>query len=174
MRKFQKNQTVPIVREAFHILARDHPNVFTLGSFIYGLPDDTPDTVRAIFRLSHELKMNHVFFIPLTPLPGTPYWRDELWDDTGESFRDFNFLPSTTRPGARRDLEWALLMAVAFQWTPARLREYCRALWGGGDRMRRVTQRLMTRTVWFAVHGMLRGLVTGQQTGMTFPRWYES
>ncbi len=74
-------------------------------------PDDTPETVRAIFRLSHELEMSQPFFIPLTPLPGTPFWRDELWDDTGESFRDYNFLPSTTRPGARRDLEWALLTA---------------------------------------------------------------
>jgi len=174
LKAVHKSTTIPIVREAFEILARDHPQVFTLGTFIYGLPGDTPETVRAIFRLSHELEMNHAFFIPLTPLPGTPFWRDELWDDTGESFRDFNFLPSATRPGSRRNLEWALLLAGAFQWSPARLRIYLRGLQGGGARKRRVTMRLAARTAWFAAHGMLRGLLTGRRAGMVFPRWYES
>jgi radical SAM superfamily enzyme YgiQ (UPF0313 family) len=148
--------------------------VFTLGTFIYGLPGDTPETMRAIFRLSHELEMNHAFFIPLTPLPGTPFWRDELWDDTGENFRDFNFLPSATRPGSRRDLEWALLLAAAFHWTPARVRTYLRGLKRGGTRKRRVTLHLAARTAWFAAHGMLRGLLTGHRAGMIFPHWYES
>ena len=174
LKAVHKSTTIPIVREAFEILAREHPEVFTLGTFIYGLPGDTPETVRAIFRLSHELEMNHAFFIPLTPLPGTPFWRDELWDDTGESFRDFNFLPSATRPGSRRDLEWALLLAGAFQWSPARLRTYLRGLRRGGARKRRVTMRLAARTAWFAAHGMLRGLLTGRRAGMVFPRWYES
>ncbi len=174
LKAVHKTQTIPVVREAFHILARDHPDVFTLGTFIYGLPEDTPDTMQAIFRLAHELEMDHAFFIPLTPLPGTPYWSDAMWDDTGESFRDFNFLPSATRRGARRDLEWALLRAVALQWTPARLRTYKRALWNRSSRRRRVTLRLTVRSVWFAVHGMLRGLLTGQRAGMKFPRWYET
>jgi radical SAM superfamily enzyme YgiQ (UPF0313 family) len=174
LKAVHKTQTIPVVREAFEILARDHPHVFTLGTFIYGLPDDTPETVRAIFRLSHELEMNHAFFIPLTPLPGTPFWRDEMWDDTGETFRDFNFLPSATRPGARRDLEWALLRAAAFDWTPARVGAYWRGLWNRNGRKRRITRRLAVRSAWFAAHGMLRGLVTGHHTGMVFPRWYES
>jgi radical SAM superfamily enzyme YgiQ (UPF0313 family) len=174
LKAVHKATTIPVVREAFQILTRDHPSVFSLGTFIYGLPDDTPATVRAIFRLSHELEMNHAFFIPLTPLPGTPFWRDELWDESGESFRDFNFLPSATRPGARRDLEWALLQAAAFHWTPARIRSYLRGWQHGDARKHRVTLRLAARTAWFAAHGMLRGLLTGQRTGMIFPRWYES
>jgi anaerobic magnesium-protoporphyrin IX monomethyl ester cyclase len=174
LKAVHKTTTIPIVREAFAILAREHPQVFALGTFIYGLPGDTPETVRAIFRLSHELEMSHAFFIPLTPLPGTRFWRDELWDDTGESFRDFNFLPSATRPGSRHDLEWALLLAAAFQWTPARVRAYWRNLRRGGARKRRVTLRLAARTAWFAAHGMLRGLLTGHRAGMIFPRWYES
>ena len=169
-----KSTTIPIVREAFEILAREHPQVFTLGTFIYGLPDDTPETVKAIVHLAHELEMDQVFFIPLTPLPGTPFWRDELWDDTGKRFRDFNFLPSATRPGARRDLEWALLLAATFHWPPARLRNYWRNFRGGDARKRRVTARLSARFAWFAVHGMLRGLLTGHRAGMVFPRWYET
>jgi radical SAM superfamily enzyme YgiQ (UPF0313 family) len=174
LKAVHKSTTIRVVREAFQILAREHPQVFTLGTFIYGLPGDTPETVRAIFHLSHELEINHAFFIPLTPLPGTPFWRDELWDGTGENFRDFNFLPSATRIGARRDLEWALLAAAAFHWTPARIRAYLRSLQRGGARKRRMTLRLAARSFWFAAHGMLRGLLTGHRAGMVFPRWYES
>jgi radical SAM superfamily enzyme YgiQ (UPF0313 family) len=174
LRAVNKTQTIPVVREAFQILSREYPDVFTLGTFIYGLPGDTPDTVRAIFRLAHELEMDHAFFIPLTPLPGTSYWSDDMWDDTGESFRDFNFLPSATRPGARRELEWALLGAAALQWTPARLRTLARSLGSRSHRRRRVTLRLAARSVWFAAHGMLRGLLTGHRAGMLFPRWYET
>jgi radical SAM superfamily enzyme YgiQ (UPF0313 family) len=169
-----KSTTMPVVREAFRILAREHPQVFTLGTFIYGVPGDTPATVRALFRLSHELEMDHAFFIPLTPLPGTPFWHDGLWDPTGEGFRDFNFLPSATRPGARRELEWALLLAAAFQWTPARLRAYRRSLGSQSGRTRRVSLRLAARQAWFVAHGMLRGLLTGARAGLVFPRWYES
>jgi radical SAM superfamily enzyme YgiQ (UPF0313 family) len=169
-----KSQSVPIVRAAFRVLAQEYPEVFTLGTFIYGLPGDTPATIRDIFRLSHELQMDHAFFIPLTPLPGTPYWSEELWDDSGERFRDFNFLPSTTRPGARRDLEWALLRAAAFRWTPARLRSFWRNIARGGARKRRVALRLAGRSAGFALHGMLRGLLRSERAGMIFPRWYET
>lgn len=168
-----KTTTIPEMHEAFRILARDHPQVFTLGTFIYGLPDDTPATIAALFRLSHELEMNHAFFIPLTPLPGTPYWRDELWDDTGERFRDFSFLPSATRTG-RKDLEWALIKASALIWSPARLRAYRRGLGSPSHRKRRVTLHLAARQTWFVAHGLLRGLLTGRRAGMVFPRWYES
>jgi anaerobic magnesium-protoporphyrin IX monomethyl ester cyclase len=174
LKSVHKTQSIAVVREAFRTLARDYPDVFALGTFIYGLPDDTPATVRDIFRLAHELEMDHAFFIPLTPLPGTPFWSDDLWDDTGERFRDFNFLPSATRPGARRDLEWALLRAAAFQWTPARCRSFWRNIRHGGARKRRVALRLTARSTWFAMHGMLRGLLTGHHAGMVFPRWYES
>jgi radical SAM superfamily enzyme YgiQ (UPF0313 family) len=174
LKAVHKTTTIPEVREAFRILVHDFPDVFTLGTFIYGLPGDTPETVRALFRLSHELEMSQPFFIPLTPLPGTPFWRDELWDDTGDSFRDYNFLPSTTRPGSRRDLEWALLAAFATQWPPARFRSYWRGVFDRDARRRRMTLRLAARSAWFVGHGMVSSLLAGKRAGMVFPRWYES
>jgi len=168
-----KTTTMPEVRAAFRLLARDFPDVFTLGTFIYGLPGDTPETVRAIFRLAHELEMNQPFFIPLTPLPGTPFWREEFWDDTGDRFRDYNFLPSATRPGARRDLEWALLTAFLTQWPAARFRSYWRSVFDANARRRRMTRRLALRSAWFVLQGMAGNLLAGRRSGMIFPRWYE-
>jgi radical SAM superfamily enzyme YgiQ (UPF0313 family) len=174
LKTIHKHTTIASARQAFEILARDFPQVFTLGTFIYGLPGDTPASVRAMVHLAHEVEMDQAFFIPLTPLPGTPFWRDEFWDDTGEHFRDFNFLPSPTRPGARPDLDWALLRAALCHWPPARLRHYVRGWRRGGARKRRVTIRLAARNAWFAAHSLLRGLLTGEGAGLIFPRWYES
>ncbi len=39
LKDVHKTTTIPVVREAFQILARDHPQVFTLGTFVYGFPD---------------------------------------------------------------------------------------------------------------------------------------
>jgi radical SAM superfamily enzyme YgiQ (UPF0313 family) len=174
LRSVRKSSTIPVMREAFRILARDHPQVFTLGTFIYGLPGDTPATMLAIYRLSLELEMDKAFFIPLTPLPGTPFWRDELWDATGERFRDYGFLPSGTGPGTRRDLEWALLSAVAFNWGFARWRSYWRSFTGGDARKRRISRHLAGRSAWFVMRGMLGSLLTGRRTGMVYPSWYEN
>ena len=82
------------------VLREQFPEVLAIGSFIYGLPGDTPATIRAIHRLASELELDQFFFIPLTPLPGTAGWRAELWDPTGERFREFNFLPTGRRTGA--------------------------------------------------------------------------
>ena len=174
LKDVHKHATIPVMREAFRIMTHEHPQVFTLGTFIYGLPGDTPATVRAIFRLSHELEMDHAFFIPLTPLPGTPFWRDDMWDDSGEAFRDFNFLPSATGRSTQRSLEWAFLKAFATQWPPARVRSYWRGFTCQNARKRRITLRLAARGAWFAAHGMLRGLLTGRRGGMLFPQWYET
>ena len=167
-----KNTTMSVMREAFRIMTHEHPQVFTLGTFIYGLPGDTPATMRSIFRMSHELEMDHAFFIPLTPLPGTPLWREEMWDDSGEAFRGYTFLPSAGL-GTQRKLEWALLLAFATQWPPARVRSYWRGLFCANARKRRITLRLAARGAQYAASGMLRGLLTGHHN-MMFPHWYEN
>lgn len=169
-----KGTTIPQVREACETLAREFPQVFMLGTFIYGLPGDTPATVRALVRLAHSLPLDQAFFIPLTPLPGTPFWRDSLWDDSGERFRDFNFLPSTRRPGAEPALEWALFSTLAWRWTPRRLRTYAGSFYRGGPRKRRVAARLAVRSAMFTAGGLLRGWLTRRPAGLIYPRWYES
>lgn len=170
-----KTCTLPDVRAALDLLARDHPQVFTVGSFIYGLPGDTVATVRAIYRLSIELGIDKSFFIPLTPLPGTPFWRPDGWDPTGAAFRHHSFLPSAGRPGARRLLDWTLLVSFALDWHPARIRSYARAFRSTDARKRRMTRRLLARATWFSAAAIVRGLFGRRGAGgMFFPPWYES
>ncbi|MCB1126199.1 MAG: radical SAM protein, partial [Verrucomicrobiae bacterium] len=50
-------------RQALQVLRREFPKVVVIGSFIYGLPGDTPRTMRTIHRLSSELRLDQAFYI---------------------------------------------------------------------------------------------------------------
>ncbi len=162
-------------REALRLLRKRHPQVLTIGSFIYGLPGDTPVTVRAIHRLALELRLDQTFYIPLTPLPGTPAWRPDLWDPTGRAFRRFSFLSSYRPHDGLTVLERALLFSLLFHWPPARLQAYASSLFAGGARRRSITWRLGWRGGWHYLSRYLRSLVVADEDGgLVFPAWYES
>jgi len=167
--------TIEETRRAFEMLARQFPQVFTFGSFIYGLPGDTPRTIQAIFRLSVEMEMDKAFFIPLTPLPGTPFWRDELWDPTGERFRRFDFLPRLDGAPDQKALDQALLWSFAFDWPWPRLRSYARGLFAPDVRKRRMTWHLLARSGRFSAGGIVLGLLNREShRSMILPSWYRS
>jgi tRNA A37 methylthiotransferase MiaB len=162
-------------RHALQILARDFAEVFTVGSFIYGLPEDTPDTVRNLRRFAWNLSLDYPFFIPLTPLPGTPYWQSELWDSTGEKFRSFGFLPGAFRGGNRRALDNAILISYMFDWNRVRFHSDVRGIFHHDMRKRRLTRRLLWRGAAFQVRQLLKAMLGRHQDGgMLFPSWYES
>lgn len=170
-----KTAGVEDARAALRILRREFPEVLAVGSFIYGLPGDTPPAVRAIHRLALELELDQFFFIPLTPLPGTAGWTPELWDPTGERFREFNFLPSGRPHGRHAELEQALLLSLLTQWPPVRVRHYLRQWFGGDARRRRVGWRLSVRGARFHLGRLVRSVVGGKDDlGLVFPEWYES
>jgi len=175
LRQLHKTASVEEARQALRILLRQFPQVFTVGSFIYGLPGDTPATIRAIYRLALELELDKAFFIPLTPLPGTPFWKPELWDPTGARFRQFNFLPGGSASNGRARLDWTLLACFALCWPPVRLRSYLNGLFSPDARKRRLTGRLFARSTRF-VAARIAQAVTGRSSadGMLVPRWYES
>ena len=171
----RKSSGVEQARAALGSLRRRFPQVLAIGSFIYGLPGDTPADVRAIHRLAVELELDQFFFIPLTPLPGTEGWRPELWDPSGERFREFNFLPTGRPHGRHAKLERALLWSLLTYWPPARVRGYLQELFRLDARRRRVQRRLALRGARFHLGRIMKTLLgSAEQSGLVFPRWYES
>ena len=171
-----KTSGVADAREALRILREQFPEVLAIGSFIYGLPGDSPRTIRAIHRFVSELELDQFFFIPLTPLPGTAEWRPELWDPTGERFREFNFLPTGRPHGRHAELERALLWSLLTNWPWARVRSYLRHLASAATSAGAACNggwRPEARA--FICAGLLHNaLGGGDEFGMVFPRWYES
>lgn len=169
-----KSSGVEEAQRAMQILRTHFPEVLAIGSFIYGLPGDTPASVRSIHRLAIDLDLDQFFFIPLTPLPGTEGWRPELWDPSGEAFRRFDFLPSGRPHGRHAALERALLLSILCNWPPQRLKAYARSLFRWGSRRHRVSRRLLSRGA--AVHlRQVAKLLWGENRagGLVFPAWYE-
>ena len=162
-------------REAMRILRARFPGVCVVGSFIYGLPGDTPALMRAIHRMAGELDLDQFFFIPLTPLPGTPGWRSDMWDPTGEAFRRFNFLPTANRRGRLAELERALALSVLLHWHPARIAAHLRKLCLREARRRRVTWHLVSRAATFQIRRFMEATFGWTPTdGLIFPAWYEN
>ena len=173
LRRLRKGDSPGAAVDALRILSVRHPGVFTVGTFLYGLPDDTPGSIRALFLAATELPLDLAFFIPLTPLPGTPYWRPELWDASGESFRSFSFLPHVNGDPARARLTMALHRSAVLAWTPRRLKQTIRGLFAHDSRRRDIYRRQLTRGASFVAQGFFGRAAGGHGTGgMRFPDWY--
>ena len=152
-------------------LGERYPGVSTVGSFIYGINGDSPEMMRAFVKAAFSIPLDLYFFIPLTPLPGTPYWNPNMWDGTGQQARRLNFLPGSstelTAPVAR-----ALLSAVAFYWPAVRVRNTFKSLFVSDRRRRSVARRHLLRAMGFVVRAALTG-TNPLQSGMRIPAWYE-
>ena len=159
---------------ALWLLAQKYSHVFTVGSFIYNLPGDTPAAVRRLFRQAYRAPIDMTFFIPLTALPGTSYWKPEEWDNTGERMREADFLLHFEGEGLKARLSRTLLFCYWFSWPKERLKAFLRGFVTRDARRRSILLRnaarfnwYMARTIWNAVTGR-RGLA------MNLPSWYES
>ena len=79
--------------------------VHILGSFIFGLPTDKPDTFRATQELAQRAEIAFAQFVMLTPLPGTidfQHWEKKLGDDAprvnGIPVTRYWLIPAHQRP----------------------------------------------------------------------------
>ncbi len=158
------------VKEALRVLATNFPQVLTVGSFIYGLAGESVLDLRRFVRGAYELPLDMLFFIPLTPLPGTPQWQDALWDATGESFRHYDFLPRVNGNPHLARLTRELYRDALLVWPRERIRRYFGGPFGRDPRRRSVVRRHTARMFKFIMKGIFSG---GANTAMHLPGWYE-
>jgi anaerobic magnesium-protoporphyrin IX monomethyl ester cyclase len=163
------------VREALRILADEFPEVFRIGSFIYGLPGDTPALVRTMYRLAQGINLDISFYIPLTPLPGTPYWQPRDWDSTGGLFRRFDFLPRLDGNPPLAELTRTLYLCSIFAWPPSKVQWLLGGLFARSARRRSILRRHAFRILRFFVEDVVRSLFPMRGAGkMCIPPWYNS
>jgi radical SAM superfamily enzyme YgiQ (UPF0313 family) len=79
------NNGAETCRAAFSLFRRKYPEVFTIGTVIFGLPGDTMGDLRRLTACEYEMGMDYCFFMPLTPNPGTA-----IADEAGRSARIAN------------------------------------------------------------------------------------
>lgn len=72
LKQLKKHSNGPdITAKAFEIFHRKYPTVFTIGSVIFGLWEETKDSLDELSKYQYKVGMDYCFFIPLTPNPGT-------------------------------------------------------------------------------------------------------
>jgi len=158
---------------ALEILYAKYPEVVTIGSFIYGLPWDTAESVRSLFQSAEQLPLDEIFFIPFTPLPGTPYWKPQMWDSTGEKFRTFDFLPRLGSDEPMAQLSSEIAWSYLFCWPRQRAHRMLAGLLARNARRRGITRHIFQR----AIPVMFPGAFHRRREspgGMFYPAWYEN
>ncbi len=163
-------------RKAMDILRREHPEVFVFGSFPYGLPGDTPATMRTLHDSAVRLGVDAALFVPITPFPGTPAWKPECWDVTGETFRHLHLLPDSVVNLHQRELEDTLDRLSLFSWSEDRLRNYWNHFTARDSRRRSQRWSWLGRSARFHIRNFFRKAALGPEESslLRFPSWYES
>ena len=176
------NNGPDICREAFAIFRGKYPQVYTIGTVIFGLPGDTRDSIHRLTRAQYDMGMDYCFLIPLTPNPGTAvaaeaHRRGRLADDDLTRY-NFHTPVCTTDTLSLRDLESAY-WRVLLNPDPRRLARGVRNLLLQRDRRkRRVSAALLHKGTRIAAKSLLRALVHPNDERPTCysrrPSWYES
>lgn len=171
--RIAKGNADGIAIRALKLLDIEYTDVVTVGTFIYGLPWDTRESVRSLFRGAEQTPLDEIFFIPFTPLPGTPSWKAQMWDPTGGLFRSFDFLP---RPGPDEFLNRLtseIGRSYLLCWPSQRIRRMLGGLVASNGRRRRITWNILHRAMPMLVSAALHRQKKSS-AGMLFPAWYEN
>ncbi len=171
LRSLRKGCGAGDIEAALCRLESEFPQVFSVGSFVYGLEGETPADLRRFFRGAYSLPLDMLLFIPLTPLPGTPGWRDDLWDGSGARFRHFDFLPRSNGDPHLARLTKELYRDALLIWPKERIRRYLGGPFARDRRRRSIVRRHTVRMLKFLVEGIASGGVNAG--AMRLPRWYE-
>ncbi len=101
--------------------------IHVLGSFIFGLPSDRPETFAATAALAQRAEIAFAQFVPLTPLPGTldfARWEQSMAADptriAGQPLTRYWLIPAQARP--RVNCRHPIM-------TPEELRRQTQAAW---------------------------------------------
>jgi len=170
-----------VTRRAFDILTQRYPEVFAIGTVIYGLPWESRATLRALRDSQYTHPLDYTFYIPLTPNPGTDV-RERLLADghaMSDNFREYNFFTPVvdTDHLTRRELE-NFFSDLVMRCTHPKLRGIVdRGRKNHTPRNRRVYRNLLGYGLRVGarqlVRRLLRGLVRGPSLYARKPAWYD-
>lgn len=172
-----KNQSVATTLEGFQVLKR-YPEVLVIASLIYGLPDDTRESLAALWDMGKSGFADLIFLIPFTPYPGTEWW--DRYKDTVEEkdFTKFNMhVPITgTKYLSRQQVNWWLrTVFLRSLFTPSLL---LKRVMFEPDRRKRRVQRSMARKILKVLFAKMRTSIfpsgdLPSEYGVK-PSWYNS
>ena len=170
-----------VCREAFAIFREKYPEVFTIGSVVFGLPDDTREDLERLGRCERDIGMDYCFMIPLTPNPGTAVAAEAERDGriANRDLASYNFHTPvcTTKTLNLRELEsvyWRLMLRPGGQRLARGLRQL---VLDHDARKRRIHLAMLGRGTRIAVESLVRTVLDRRSRQPALysrrPSWYD-
>ena len=170
-----KNLSFQTTKEAFDILSR-HPDVLSVATYIYGIPDETPRSMRNFYTRLSEIPFDIGVPIPLTPNPGTQQFEElrNLGLVEVHDYRFYNFV----NPIARSKHMSRNQLLVNMIWNELRVRTKKEQLQEKKEGRRSTARRNLAfskaKMTLRYVRGMLQESITGTPYNYNIkPEWYE-
>ena len=178
LESLEKNYTLEMLRECFGAL-QQYPQVLTVATYIYGLPDETPQSLRRFYKDLRTIPFDFGLAIPLTPNPGGIYAEDQKFDDLIEihNYDFYNFINPVMRTHSmsRRKLEREMIKQ---EWSMHVKKDFWRYFhpWSKDRRERAFFRLSKSKRKVFAK--MLRNQTINRLTGREEnynikPEWYD-
>ena len=163
-------------RRAFAVLKKNHPTVFRQGTFIVGVPDETPESMWRQLQFAKELELDYPGFHPLTPVPGTPLWEQALQqgDLEADNFTQFDWATPVvaSKSMSRHEIEETLIaMEKAYVTLPWLVRGLT-----GSTSYRRNMYRWFVKVSAHMSCSLLRHMILpgqGPLVPLLRPDWYD-
>jgi radical SAM superfamily enzyme YgiQ (UPF0313 family) len=167
--------------QAMAIFRRNYPQVYTIGTMIFGLPTDTRADLRRLAERQYELGMDYCFLIPLTPNPGTAVAEDLARRGlvANDDLASYNFHTPVCRTEtlSLRELEglyWRCMLGTGRR----RLMRAARLLVTERDRRKRSVHRALLRRGTVIAARCLADAVLGRRNRTPTlhsrkPPWYD-
>jgi radical SAM superfamily enzyme YgiQ (UPF0313 family) len=175
------HNSADVCREAFAIFRERYPQVYTIGTMIYGLPGDRADDLKRLADLEYRMGMDYGFVMPLTPNPGTAVAeqaarRSFIVNPDLES-HNFHTPVCRTETLSLRDLEsvyWRMMLHPSLRHLGRWVRK---SLLETDARKRRVHRALFARGTAIATRSLLRAILHPKDSRPALysrkPSWYD-
>ena len=176
----KRSNSAEVVREAFAILRKNYPSVYTIGTFIYGLWEETEDSLAGLVRFAWASAPDTAFFIPLTPNPGTAVREEAQRRKAIEihDFRAYNFITPVmrTRRYSAAQLQQVMHRQILAAWPRYFGLTVWRAFFDRDQRRRSVQLAMLRHGARYSLQNILAGL--RRRNGRlayhsVVPEWYE-
>tara|TARA_B100000315_G_C14578905_1_gene589405 strand:+ start:889 stop:2406 length:1518 start_codon:yes stop_codon:yes gene_type:complete len=161
--------------EAFKILKK-YNKVYTIASFIYGLPEDDKQVLKALNKVVHSDFADMVFLLPFTPNPGTPEWIKHKHSFPTKDFRKHNYhfpVMGTKHLSTQQLNSWFKKVLFWYVFWPDRL---IKRVWSETDERKKRLHKSLAQKILLASGTKLFNLITLNKAHESefgrCPAWY--
>jgi len=173
----KKGYSFETTKKAFEIVRR-YPHVLSVASYIYGIPNETKESMKRFYDLLKEIPFDIGLSIPLTPNPGTKFF-DELENRDLIEIKEFKYY-NLVNPIARSKYLSRNRLMLNMIWNEIRIRarkEQIVKFQSKAERRKTATSNLAkgkARITFRYLKGILQETLIGKYYNYNIkPEWYE-